>query len=147
VDFFPAFARRPARWRQKPFPGTVVPATPGAARGTVDVPAPGEYRVWLQGSFGRRIEVRLDGRDVGGSSRVDSPRQWSRVASVRLSAGRHRVEVRRPGLGLGPSDGAESLLGPLTLERVGSRGLTRVRPAEARRLCGHAWDWIEAVRG
>ncbi|MDX6650830.1 MAG: hypothetical protein QOJ97_2781 [Solirubrobacteraceae bacterium] len=147
VAFFPAFAPRPSSWRKGVFPGTVVPATPGAARGTVEVPAAGEYLVWLEGSFGRRMQVYVDGRDVGGSGRADTPRQWSRVATLRLTAGRHRVEVRRPGQGLGPSDGAESLLGPLVLERAGSRGLFSVRPAQAARLCGRPWDWIDAVRG
>jgi hypothetical protein len=112
----------------------------------VEVPAAGEYLVWLEGSFGRRMQVYVDGRDVGGSGRADTPRQWSRVATLRLTAGRHRVEVRRPGQGLGPSDGAESLLGPLALERAGSRGLFSVRPSQAARLCGRPWDWIEAVR-
>jgi hypothetical protein len=47
---------------------------------------------------------------------------------------------------LAPGDGAQTLVGPLTLERAGSRALQSVAPAAASRLCGRPLDWVELVR-
>jgi hypothetical protein len=132
-------------WVLYPIPGLLELKTPGFARGTVTIPASGTYRVWLKGTFGRPVQVSVDGLTVGEAHRVDTPNSWSWVATIRLGAGSHRVELRRGHGGLAPGDGAETLVGPLTLERAGSRALRSVAPAAAGSLCGRPLDWVELV--
>jgi hypothetical protein len=133
-------------WVLYPTPGLLALKTPGFARGTLAAPATGTYRVWLRGTFGRPISVYVDGRKVGEAHGPDTPNSWNWLATIRVGAGPHRVELRRARGDLAPGDGAQTLVGPLALERAGSRSLRDVPPAAARTLCGQALDWVELVR-
>jgi hypothetical protein len=138
-------ADRSPGWLLAPEPGYLAPAARGFARGSV-VTAPGRYRVWLRGTFGRDIDVYVDGRRVGEAREVDTPDQWTDLGTLNLGAGSHRVELRRPPKRLSPGDGAPSRLGRLAFERTGTRGAIWVRPRDVRRLCGDEVDWVEVAR-
>ncbi|MEJ7893306.1 MAG: hypothetical protein WKF94_11770 [Solirubrobacteraceae bacterium] len=141
-------AERSPGWGPHPYlPEMVVTATPGYARATVDVRRPGRYRGWVKGSFGRSIEVRVDGRRAGAAKGVDNLGQWHETGDVELGRGRHVLELRRAGGGLAPGDGYLGELGALLLTRVEDAGLRTVEPRDAKSLCGGSYDWIEAVRG
>lgn len=131
----------------------------GPLRAQVPVPvaAGGRYRVWLRGSFGRRVTVSVDGRRVGSVRwRANYPGQQELVGSVELSAGAHVAEVVRGGGSLLPGsgndiadDGSKTRTLPLTLEPVAPGGPVRFVTASAGdRACrgGMALDWIEVVR-
>jgi hypothetical protein len=144
-DFFRQ-QRRPADWVGDPIrPGDLLLGTPGRSSGVVDVHG-GEYRAWVEGTFGRPMYVSVDGRRIGAAEGVNTPRAWLPAGSVRLSPGRHTIEVRRPPGNLEPGDGARSSLGAVALTGAGARKLVRVPPSRAQELCGRPLDWVEIVR-
>jgi hypothetical protein len=118
--------------------------TPGRASGTMAVDG-GDYTAWLEGSFGRPVSVRIDGREVGSAQGINTPGAWLRAGRVSLEPGRHRVEVGREGGGLAPGDGAPSTLGAVALVADGEPRLVSVAPENVRRLCGRPLDWVELV--
>jgi hypothetical protein len=139
---------RPSDWAMETdphLPGSVTPGSAGTASGSLEVPR-GEYAVWLQGSFGRGVEVEVDGQKVGTASGVDLPGLWTRVGSASLEDGVHAVALRRGRALLAPSSGYAGHIGPLAFERLGSRSVLHLPPREAKRLCGERHDWIELVR-
>ena len=141
-----ANASRALYWIHSYQPGTVIPQTPGRATAVVNVREPGRYRAWVQGSFTRPIEARVDSTAIGSASGVNNLGQWLPAGETEVTPGRHRLRLIRPGGDLSPGDGYQGELGPLTLERIEEPSFTRVAPDEARELCGKPWDWIERVR-
>jgi hypothetical protein len=68
--------------------------------------------VWLRGSFGRAVDVVIDGRRAGSArDELAQPANWLELGSLELSAGPHRVELVRGGGSLAPGNGD----GPRTL--------------------------------
>ena len=131
-------------------PAMLQPAGPGAVSGRVRAPAAGSYDLWAEGSFGRGIDVFVDGRRVG-EARDALNGRWSaeHVARLELEAGRHEVEIRRGGGNLKPGNGGRPrLIGPLALTPADPTGLEleTVEPADWRSLCGRPLDWIAVVR-
>jgi len=127
-------------------PGAILLRTPGVAHGRIDVPAGGRYRVWLQGSTGRPLRIRIGDRDVGSPHEVNTPGQWLQAGSVELPAGAQRVELRRDGGRPVPGDGFDGEAGPVALEPLPQRTtLERWPPRDIQRLCEGKWDWIERV--
>jgi hypothetical protein len=113
--------------------------------------------VWIRGSFGRRVTVSVDGREIGSLRwRENYPLHYEPLGAVRLSAGRHRFEIVRGGGSILPGTGNEiaaegitTRIGPIALVSRGPR--PRVRNVSARdgiRVCrgGRRLDWIEVVR-
>jgi hypothetical protein len=143
-----ATAIRPP-WPLDPGPPTTLhPTRPGRVRTAVTVPAAGVYDAWLRGSFGRGMEVSVDGRRVGSVRDERSfAGQWIRVGVRSLGAGAHAVELRYPGGGLRPGSGQQPQdVGPLALvPRTPRPALVRIPPARAGELCGRSLDWVEVV--
>jgi hypothetical protein len=134
-------------WAPSPsIEGTIVPVTPGFARGRTFVRG-GTYRVWLYGSSGRPIEALIDGRKVGQLHEVNTPGGWVQVAQVTLPSGQHTMEMRRPGGSLAPGDGYQGRIGPLALEPVAPQGtLLHASPKNVSQLCRQPLDWVEIVQ-
>jgi hypothetical protein len=137
--------------------GGVIEAT-GSGRATrkQTIPAAGRYDFFIEGSFGRPVDVRVDGHHVGTAAyQVSYPAEWIMIASRRLSAGLHRVEIVRGGVSLhaGNGDGVDPFnrtIGPLVIMPAG-RDIPAVRYASVRqlpRLCrsSHTVRWLEVVR-
>ncbi|MDX6671647.1 MAG: hypothetical protein QOI91_2010, partial [Solirubrobacteraceae bacterium] len=142
----PSHAKRSPAWvPDQSAPGTLTPITPGEATGPVRTDG-GRYVAWLRGSFGRPVEILVDGRRVGDASGIGTPGQLARVGQIVLSAGPHRALIRRGGGTLEPGSGVHGNIGPLVLVRAELERLVTVAPAKAARdLCGRPWDWIELV--
>ena len=143
----PFRARIPDGWRSSPeIPrGTVVPNSFGSMTGTLT--AGGERRVWLKATGGRPYTVLVDRREVGEVQEINTPEQWLQVDTVGLSAGAHKVEVRRAAASWPPGDAVRGYVGALVLEPTAAASLVSIRPRDADRLCSEGWDWIELVRG
>lgn len=125
----------------------VITSTPGSATTTVAVHRPALYRAWLKGSFGRPIDVDVDGRRIGSAVGVENLGQWHLVGDVRLAAGSHRLRISRGGGGPRPGDGYRGELGPLVLRPVTPDRMVTVAARAATSLCdGAAYDWVEAIR-
>jgi hypothetical protein len=122
----------------------------GTVSGAVAVAHPGRYEVWLEGSFGQRVDVSVAGRHVGSVEyQLGPPGQFLQVGQTTLGGGTVVVSISgpadnklRPG-----AEGAARLLGPLMLVPVGEHtSVSFTDPAHATALCHEALDWIEIVR-
>jgi hypothetical protein len=141
----------PANWFVDGTDGALVhPAGPGRVQANVRVPRAGRYDLWLEGSIARGVELQVGNRIVGHVANELSNRRTSvRVATVRLSAGRHLITALVGGGDLRPGNGGPSrLLGPIAFTPVDPGGLPvrRLAASRWRQLCGQSLDWIEAAR-
>jgi hypothetical protein len=147
----PATLPHPAAWTVDPTdPATLRPVGQGEVRGRLGVPADGTYDVWAEGSFGRGVEVLVDGRRVGEArDELNGRLSAAHIARLRLDAGPHAIVLRRGGGSLAPGNGGTArLVGPLAVTRADPTGapLATVDPDRWRSLCGRPLDWIEVVR-
>jgi hypothetical protein len=127
----------------------VLPAGAGTATAVVQAPAAGRYTFWIGGSVRSRLKLKVDGGSVGSvAHELNNSGVYSRLGSVDLGMGAHRVDLRYDGPTLAPgSAGPAAPLGPLTLAAgTAPTRVTYLKPGDARSLCGKALDWIEAVR-
>lgn len=129
------------------------PLPDGDTTVTLATSTPGRYRVWLGGSFSRRLRTSVDGVRVGSSTAVlNESGQWTPLGTIHLRPGAHRITLSygdaalHPGSGGGGRAGPFFTVGPLALAPV-TAGLpvTYVSPAHAGALCGRPWDWIAAL--
>jgi len=97
----------PTGWTVTPdHPPLVQTVGQGIVTGTIGPRATGHYEVWIAGSFGRDVVVRIDGRDVGRvGDELSQPAGWVTLGTVALRRGRHRVEIVRGGGNLEPGNG------------------------------------------
>jgi hypothetical protein len=110
----------PSGWaRRTDDPSLVWTVGSGVVRDSLRVPEPGRYEVWLRGSFGREVEVRIDGRHAGAArDELAQPGNWLDLGSLELDEGAHRVELVRSGGNLAPGNGdGPRSLGSLVLRR------------------------------
>jgi hypothetical protein len=142
--------KRPALWPPDPAQaGSVFTAGPGRVKGELEVTHPGDYRVWVQGDFPRPLHVRVDAREVGTVSGSNTPGQWLQAATLRLTAGRHLVEVEKaPGRDhLGPGEWAVGTFGAVALQSEAPERMVTLPLSSWHRLCSKEADWVEVVRG
>jgi len=147
----PTQVQRPVNWGEiggEPY-GLIPRHEAGAIVGTLNVPTSGRYQVWLEGSFSRKVEVWIDGRELGSESYELGPAgQGAVVGNLALRAGAHRISIVVPGDSaaagvnlINQTVGVLVLSPSPEVEPVGE-----VAPAAARSLCGRSLDWIEIVR-
>jgi hypothetical protein len=140
--------------RMRPFPRNwaitpdkrVAPNGPGRMGTAFRAPA-GRFDVWFRGSFGRGAKVYLDGRYAGRALAVQTPQQMAHVGVTTLAAGRHTLEIVRPGGNLKPGNGQDEVYDTVFLAPVAPEVPVQRTPAQAGSLCGRHLDWIELVRG
>lgn len=153
--FLPTDAtRRPRSWPvDAGVPATLDMDGQGEITGTVRVPRSGRYQLWLGGSSGRRLAVRVDGRLVGqDSAALSGPGEYAAIGSpLGLVVGPHRVAVFQPGGSLAPGAGGGSSrrLGPLMLAPgtgdASTRAVRRIPSTAWRGLCATSSDWVELI--
>jgi hypothetical protein len=137
--------------------GGVIEAT-GSGRAVREqtIPVAGRYDFFIEGSFGRPVNVSVDGRHVGTAAyQVSYPAEWILIATHRLSAGVHKVEITRGGVSLhaGNGDGVDPFnrtIGPLVImpARLGVPAMRYGSVRELPRLCksSRAVRWLEVTR-
>jgi hypothetical protein len=116
----------------------------GTLSGELTAPA-GRYRVWVRGSFGRGVDVRVDDRSVGRAEDVQTREQMALVGEAGLGGGSHSIALMRGGPGLGPGNGRDESYQAVFLEPVAPTVLKRVRAERASSLCGTRADWVELL--
>jgi hypothetical protein len=137
--------------------GGVIEAT-GSGRAVREQPIPvaGRYDFFIEGSFGRPVDVSIDGHQVASVAyQVSYPAEWIEITSRWLSAGVHRFEITRGGISLhaGNGDGVDPLnrtIGPLVLmpARSSVPALRYTTVAALPSLCSAPLPprWIEVTR-
>jgi hypothetical protein len=139
-----------------PSGGVIEASGAGRAVRRQRVPVAGRYDLFMEGSYGRPVNVMIDGKHVATAAyQVSYPAAWIQVGSVALSAGVHRIELVRGGVSLhaGNGDGVDPFnrtVGPLVLMPAGSSvpALRYTNLAALSRLCrsNDPPRWIEVER-
>jgi hypothetical protein len=153
VQYTAPEAAGPPRWIQE---GPDFSARgPGKLEGSVALPAPDRYTLWLRGSFGREVRVLVDGEEVGGLRWQQSyPGTYEIVGDVELSAGEHTFQIVRGGGSLLPGTGNEvadtrqtTLIGPLAFAPSPSDRVRYASADDVRDLCRSEvrLDWMEVL--
>ena len=127
--------------------GGIFLTVPGVAKGGLRVPADGRWEAWVEGSFGRRFELRVDGRVLGAvKGRRNYPAEFESFGGC--ARGTHRFIFIRGGGNLEPGNGGVDTAGPMTFQRIEATPAWCRAPLErARELCARPdLDWIEIVR-
>jgi hypothetical protein len=117
----------------------------GELSGEVGAPA-GRYRVWVRGSFGRGVDVLVDGQTVGHAGEVQTREQMALAGEADLQGDSHEVRLVRGSPTPLPGNGRDEGYDAVFLEPVAPVVLKRVRPERAASLCGTRADWVELVR-
>src|SRR5262249_20092503 len=123
-----------------------IATSPGRLLNTVELPADTNYTLWLLGSFGRPVQVIVDGRTVKTVRWEESyPGAWDALATVRLRKGNHRVELLRGGGGLLPGTGSDigsaqtlGAIGPILFDPRASTPIRTVGAKQAAAVCRNA---------
>jgi hypothetical protein len=136
--------------------GTIIAAGAGRAARRQPIPIAGRYDFFLSGSFGRPVNVTLDGEHVGTAAyQVSYPGQWLLIGSRWLSHAVYDIEITRGGVSLHPGNGD----GVDNFNRtIGALVITPARPVvpvvryssvqRFRQIClsSQPVRWVEIVR-
>ena len=137
-----------SQWRSDPAePGAVIPDGSARQAAELTVPTPAQYDVYVRGSFRGRLRVSVDGRRIASERhQLSHTGQYEPLGTMRLTAGRHEVDVDyETGLLHPGSGGPAPSLGPLFFAPRSAQQVERLSPARADSLCDRALDWVEAV--
>jgi hypothetical protein len=142
--------RWPGRWIHNQGSRTLVANTPGTAITEIRVNGDQTYGLWLDGSFARGFEVRVDGHRVASANnQLSAFAGYVQLANIYLTPGIHTFALTYPHSSLTPGSGENELtsLGAITLQpQLPPSKMIEVTPHEATRLCGRPLDWIELTR-
>ncbi len=144
------FTAYPEGWVPDPAGGTVTPASDGTATADIEVPANGEYDVFVGGSARGKVTLEIGGIPMGSvRNRLNNNAQYIEFGQFGLTAGPQQATLgyERGGI-LRPATGGYPFgLGPIVVSPVqNSTQVTSLPASQAIRLCGQRLDWIEAVR-
>lgn len=144
----PALAETPGRWQRDLHDSELmIPSGGGTALMHVHVRDEGPYEVWIEGSFGRRTEVAIDGRVLGSvQNRLSGRRVAELVGRVTLAPGRRVVAIRRSSGALRVGDGGlHQPLGHVFFVSSDESRVLFLSASRWRELCGRHLDWVEVV--
>jgi hypothetical protein len=134
----------PAGWTVLPN-GQVGALGKGELRGELSAPA-GRYGVWVRGTFGRGVDVKVDGRTVGRAEDVQTREQMALAGETELSGGSHQVALIRGGPAPLPGNGRDEGYQAVFLEPVAPVVLKHVPAERASSVCGKRADWVELLK-
>ncbi len=120
-----------------------------ATDGSLRLPRAGRYAAWLKGSARGSITLYVDGERVGEvRQQLEHEDGYMPLGEARLARGAHQVELRYGGADLHPGSSGfpRPATGPLLFSPAAEEAgaVVTVPVADATRLCGKPWDWIEA---
>jgi hypothetical protein len=153
ATFIPASAPRTALWGPFPlYPGSVFLDQVGQASSELRFPSGGEYRVWVEGSFGRRVDVSVNDEQVGSVQyELGNPGQFIDLGETSIESGEQEITVSQGGFDPRPGNGGSQAglrhLGPVVFSQPSNEEPTtlRVDPSDWRSLCDRRLDWVEVL--
>ena len=121
---------------------------PGSIESSFRVRSAGTYELWLAGDADRPLSVSIDGHVVGSvAAQSGDDGNVMDVATIRVSAGRHKVRIVRGGGDLRPADNGSSIVDGIIFESTAAPAeretMQSIAPAAWKSLCGRPLDWIE----
>lgn len=135
--------------------GTNIPPylTDGSTTQTFRAAGPGVYAFWLGGSVVGHLTTTVDKRQIGSTHEIlNEPGGFIPLGTARLGAGGHHFTLSYSSGGLAPGSAGPSeadpafTVGPLEASTPpGDVPVIYFAPANYHQLCGHPWDWIEAL--
>lgn len=141
--------RHPVSWEAGAPGSGLSPGAAGVARAEISIPEDGLYQAWLGGTVRSLISISVDGDAIGSRRHLlNNFGQYIPLGAATFAAGPHAVDLEYSGSDLHPgSGGLGDPIGPLVLSpsEAADTEVTYVRTANAERLCGKRWDWIEAL--
>jgi uncharacterized membrane protein YoaK (UPF0700 family) len=153
--FIPASAPRSPLWGPYPlYRGSIFLSEAGYAASDIVFPAGGEYRVWVEGSFGRPVDVLVNEEEVGSVQyELGNPGQFLDLGETSIEAGEQHITVTQTGGDLRPGNGGSRAglrhLGPVVFSPASNEEpkTLRVAPEDWRSLCDRRLDWVEVLTG
>ena len=141
----------PPVWEKPDQPGSLFLTESGDLSAEFAIDRPGRYQVWFGGSVRGEIEAQLDGRDLGSlDGQLANTGEYAQLGEAPLSAGRHELLLRYDSKEWSPGTNTPEELpypsGPFGVSSVRKQSeIVYAKPSQARKLCGRAWDWVEAL--
>jgi hypothetical protein len=120
----------------------------GTATLRVTVPQAGRHELWLGGSISGPVKLTVNGTEIDTARyELQEDGQYVPFGSIGLERGKYEIAISYNGGDLRPgSGGPAATVGPLILKREAPEAkLLDVALGNARTLCGHTLDWVEAV--
>jgi hypothetical protein len=142
-------SKRPRGWGR--VRGGFVMPTPGTLTARFSLPTAGRWDVWVQGQIMPKVTLSLDGHRIASiAGQLDGNSLVPNTVppiTVRLAAGRHRVELTRDGFSLSPGNGGSAVLSALFLTPADAAPgrLREVPPVRWSSLCGGRYQWVEVT--
>ena len=149
VVFSLSMFEHPPAWTD-PNSDLLLPDSAGTASLRIQLPSAGRWEAWLGGSVRGKVELLIDGQEVGSARQRINYGYYIDLGQDDLNANSHLVELRFDRADLHPgSAGPTASVGPLVFSSVGSADETvsYLPASRAGELCGRRLDWIEAVPG
>lgn len=149
----PGDTLHPPSWEIPSDPNALFLTSSGDLTARFSTPSSGAYRMWLGGSVRGSLHAWIDGRQVGSiDGQLAGAGEYTELGRATLAAGTHRLLIRYDSEPLSPGTGTPKQLpypsGPIAISSAPEDPtVIYLRPAEARKLCGRPWDWIELVKG
>jgi hypothetical protein len=122
----------------------------GTAALRIQLPSTGVWRAWLAGSARGKIDLLVDGQEVGSARQEINYGFHIDFGQFNWAPGAHLVELRYHGSDLHPGSAGPAMpIGPLVFSRAEStdEAVRYLPSARADDLCGRRLDWVEALPG
>jgi hypothetical protein len=149
VVFAMSMFEHPPAWSD-PSSDVLLPNSAGTAALRIQLPSAGRWRVWLGGSVRGRVDLSIDGREVGSARHRINYGYYIDLGQFDLTGDSHLVEFHFHGSDLHPGSAGQAMpVGPLVFSSSGSADETvsYLPASRAGELCGRRLDWVEAVPG
>ncbi|MGK2956283.1 MAG: hypothetical protein ACSLFI_11525, partial [Solirubrobacterales bacterium] len=144
------FTSYPDGWVPDPANGTVTPTSDGTAVASLQVPASGEYDVFVGGSARGKVTLEIGGIPMGSiRNRLNNNAQYIEFGQFELGEGEQQATLEYENGGpFRPATGGYPFgIGPIVVSPVQNRTQVTSLPAsQATQLCGQRLDWIEGLR-
>jgi hypothetical protein len=150
----PLLVLGPDAWRghepaETPPPPAFITRRGGEAAVNARLPV-GRYEAWLQGSFGRGVQLRVAETGYGAVfGDLGLPSAWHRLGRVTVAAPDVRVALEsldKPWWQSG-SERSDTTGRLVFARRSGPSRAITVQPQRGRSLCGRRLDWVELPAG
>lgn len=137
----------PAGWQNNSSKfGAVYPSEKGTINSVVEIPETGDYEVFVGGSFGGKLEISIDNKQIfiGSTFFEGNPYLSNRLSKTKLEGGKHSIQIKYTSPLILPGAGNKESLGPIyfSSETAATAKLTSEPVSNAKSLCTQNLDWI-----